>query len=108
MAEPADVNLSDYIGEIPDFPKPGILFRDITPLLACPRAFRQAVRQLADRVRDGVHWLVEHPQWPLSAALILVVLRPRRALRWATFAWQGYSLYRRVQRGLPRPRSPRH
>ncbi len=52
MAAPADVNLSDYIGEIPDFPKPGILFRDITPLLACPQAFRQAVRQLADRVRN--------------------------------------------------------
>jgi hypothetical protein len=71
------------------------------------QGLRQPLR-VADRVRDGVHWLVEHPQWPLSAALILVVLRPRRALRWATFAWQGYSLYRRVQRGLPRPRSPRH
>lgn len=52
MGAPADVNLSDYIGEIPDFPKPGILFRDITPLLACPLAFRQAIRQLAERVRD--------------------------------------------------------
>lgn len=52
MAAPADVNLSDYIGEIPDFPKPGILFRDITPLLACPLAFRQAIHQLAEQVRD--------------------------------------------------------
>lgn len=52
MGTPADVNLSDYIGEIADFPKPGILFRDITPLLACPTAFRQAIRQLAQRVRD--------------------------------------------------------
>ena len=52
MTVPADVNLRDYIGEIPDFPKPGILFRDITPLLACPRAFRQAIQQLAERVRE--------------------------------------------------------
>lgn len=52
MGTPADVNLSEYIGEIPDFPKPGILFRDITPLLACPLAFRQAIRTLAERVRD--------------------------------------------------------
>ena len=51
MAEPSLLNLSDYIGEIPDFPKPGILFRDITPLLASPQAFRQATRQLAERVQ---------------------------------------------------------
>ena len=43
--------LTDYIREIPDFPKPGILFRDITPLLGSPQAFRQAVCQFAERVR---------------------------------------------------------
>lgn len=45
------LKLADYIRSIPDFPKPGILFRDITPLLACPAAFRQAVEELADLVR---------------------------------------------------------
>jgi adenine phosphoribosyltransferase len=39
--------LADYIREIPDFPKPGILFRDITPLLAAPAAFRQAIEMMA-------------------------------------------------------------
>jgi len=39
--------LSDYIRSIPDFPKPGILFRDITPLLRSPAAFQQAIEQLA-------------------------------------------------------------
>ncbi len=48
---PNDVNLTDYIRSIPDFPKPGILFRDITPLLASPRALRQAVRQMGERFR---------------------------------------------------------
>jgi adenine phosphoribosyltransferase len=48
----AELKLTDYIREIPDFPKPGILFRDITPLLACPEAFRTAVRQMVERVKD--------------------------------------------------------
>ena len=52
MTDTLDLELTDYIRSIPDFPKPGILFRDITPLLAAPAAFRQAVAQLADRVRD--------------------------------------------------------
>jgi adenine phosphoribosyltransferase len=47
----AKPNLADYIRAIPDFPKPGILFRDITPLLACPTAFRQAIQELAGPFR---------------------------------------------------------
>jgi len=52
MSEPTDLRLTDYIRSIPDFPKPGILFRDITPLLASPAAFRQAVMGLARHVGD--------------------------------------------------------
>src|SRR5207247_3756007 len=37
------MDLAKYIRDIPDFPKPGILFKDITPLLAEPQAFRQAI-----------------------------------------------------------------
>lgn len=37
------MDLKNYIRDIPDFPKPGILFRDITPLLADPKAFGEAV-----------------------------------------------------------------
>jgi adenine phosphoribosyltransferase len=46
------LNLKEFIRDIPDFPKPGILFRDITPLLADPEALREAVRQLAEPYRD--------------------------------------------------------
>jgi len=46
------IDLKDYIRSVPDFPKPGILFRDIAPLLASPRAYRQAVELLAERFRD--------------------------------------------------------
>lgn len=40
------MNLLDYLPGVPDFPKPGILFRDISPLLANPATFREAIRQL--------------------------------------------------------------
>lgn len=40
------MNLVDAIRTIPDYPKPGILFRDITTLLGNPRAFRQTVDEL--------------------------------------------------------------
>lgn len=43
------IDLKNYIRSIPDFPKPGILFRDITPLLGCPFAFREAIEQLKAR-----------------------------------------------------------
>ena len=45
------MNLKNYIRNVPDFPKPGIMFRDITPLLSTPAAFRYAIQQFADRFR---------------------------------------------------------
>jgi len=53
MSQPTDLDLRDYIRSIPDFPKPGILFRDITPLLATPAALRQAVAQMAQPFRNA-------------------------------------------------------
>ncbi len=40
------MNLKDTIRTIPDYPKPGIMFRDITTLLADARAFRRAIDEL--------------------------------------------------------------
>ena len=45
-------DLSTFIREIPDWPKPGILFYDITPLLASPQAFPAAVDALTEPYRD--------------------------------------------------------
>lgn len=42
-------DLTRFVRDIPDFPKPGILFKDITPLLANPEALRIAVDQLAEK-----------------------------------------------------------
>ena len=44
--------LKRHIRDIPDFPKPGILFRDITPLLQHGPAFREVIDRLADRYRS--------------------------------------------------------
>jgi len=44
-------DLRALIRDIPDFPKPGILFKDITPLMAHPDALAQAVQGLADYAR---------------------------------------------------------
>jgi adenine phosphoribosyltransferase len=45
---PATIDLRSLVREIPDFPKPGILFRDIGPLLREPQAWQEVVRQLGD------------------------------------------------------------
>lgn len=41
------IRLEDWIRDIPDFPQPGVLFKDITPLLQNPAAFRAALERLA-------------------------------------------------------------
>jgi adenine phosphoribosyltransferase len=48
------IDLTRYIRDIPDFPKPGIVFKDVTPLLADRDAFRATVDRFADRYRGRV------------------------------------------------------
>ncbi|MDH4289755.1 MAG: YqjK-like family protein [Aquincola sp.] len=55
---------------------------------------------LADQFRSGWHWLRTHPEWPIGVAIMVVVLRPRRALRWGLRLWSGWRLLRRLQRRL--------
>jgi adenine phosphoribosyltransferase len=51
--------LTDYIRTIPDFPVPGVQFRDVTTLFAAPEAFRRAVDDLAAPYsRDGIDVVV--------------------------------------------------
>ena len=48
MTAPVSTDLRDWIRDIPDFPKPGVTFKDITPMLAHPEAFRAVVDRLAE------------------------------------------------------------
>ena len=49
----SDPDLRAFVRDVPDFPRPGILFRDVTPLLADPAALREAVQQLAAPFREA-------------------------------------------------------
>jgi adenine phosphoribosyltransferase len=56
--EPEATNLEKYIRVIPDWPKKGILFRDITPLLADPKALAAAIDALyAGFAEEGVEYV---------------------------------------------------
>jgi adenine phosphoribosyltransferase len=51
MTDPASLDIRDHIRGIPDFPKPGILFYDISTLLAHPPAWQETMRRLAEAVQ---------------------------------------------------------
>ena len=78
------MDLTQYIRDIPDFPKPGILFKDITPLLADPGAFQYAIDRMAEHYRgrpvDAVA-AVEARGFLLAAPLALVLRKSLIPLR---------------------------
>jgi len=51
MTKETLVSLKDFIRDVPDFPKKGIVFRDVTPLLQDPAIFSQAVSLLAGPIK---------------------------------------------------------
>ncbi|MEZ6195648.1 MAG: adenine phosphoribosyltransferase [Planctomycetota bacterium] len=62
MNDPRLDRLRGLIRDVPDFPKPGILFKDITPLLADAAAFADAIELLAERVRPLEPDLIAGPE----------------------------------------------
>jgi adenine phosphoribosyltransferase len=78
------MDLRQYIRDIPDFPKPGILFKDITPLLATPAAFREVIRILTEHYKDrgvGAVAAAEARGFLIAAPLALTLERPLIPLR---------------------------
>ncbi|TLM80112.1 MAG: adenine phosphoribosyltransferase [Actinobacteria bacterium] len=47
------MNLEEYIRDVPDFPQEGIVFKDITPLLANPASFRSSIDMIASEFREA-------------------------------------------------------
>lgn len=89
-----------YIRDVPDFPKPGILFKDITPLLQSAEGLRLAIEQLAAVVDPKSYDLVcgvESRGFIFGTALALRVgkgfapIRKPGKLPWKTVA-QSYEL----------------
>ncbi len=65
--------VSRKIRDVPDFPKPGILFKDITPVLADPHLFPRVARWMSDQFRaDGIDHIVgiESRGFILGAAMV--------------------------------------
>jgi adenine phosphoribosyltransferase len=97
------MDLAAYIRDIPDFPKPGIIFKDITPLLAEPRAFQQAI----DRLRDHYHGrhidaiaAAEARGFLFAAPLALLMKKPLIPLRKpGKLPYRTYSLKYELEYG---------
>ncbi len=58
MTASTAINLRDYIRDIPDFPKPGITFKDITPLLADGDAFAASISGIACQMPTHIDAIV--------------------------------------------------
>lgn len=58
---------------------------------------------VADHAVAGVQWLRDHPVWPLGTMALLAILRPRRALRWASRLLLGWRVYAKARDWLDRP-----
>ncbi len=94
------MDLTKYIRDIPDFPKPGILFKDITPLLAEPAAFQHAIDSFAERYRSepiDVVAAAEARGFLFAAPLALQLRKPFVPLRKPgklphTTHWFAYEL----------------
>ena len=46
------MNLKDFVADVPDFPQPGITFRDISPLMADGTAYGEATQQIVNYAKD--------------------------------------------------------
>jgi adenine phosphoribosyltransferase len=97
------MDLRDYIRDIPDFPKPGIVFKDIMPLLASPPAFAHAINRLADHYRfapvDAIA-AAEARGFIIAAPLALELKKPLVPLRKpGKLPYRTYSLKYELEYG---------
>ena len=55
MSKQLEIELKDYVRDVPDFPKPGIIFKDLTPLWKDAEAFAAMVEKLAANDEEALH-----------------------------------------------------
>ncbi len=58
------LDLNNYVESIPDYPEKGIIFRDITPLMADGEAYRQATDRIVQFAKDKGVEMVACPEVP--------------------------------------------
>ena len=78
------MNLKDFIRSIPDYPKKGILFRDITTLIKDEKAFSETINQIVDRTK-GITFqkiaAIESRGFVFASAVSFVLKKPFIMLR---------------------------
>ena len=67
------INYKSYIDSIPDFPKEGILYRDIQPLLANDKIFKQAISDMAQLVKLPDYWVAIESRGFLFASALSIL-----------------------------------
>jgi adenine phosphoribosyltransferase len=70
----AEIRLLDYLSCVPDFPKPGVMFRDISPLIVDTQAFKFAIKQFPQYANqsDFTHILaIESRSFIFASALAI-------------------------------------
>ena len=78
------MNLKDFIRSIPDYPKKGILFRDITTLIKNEKAFSETINQIVDRskkVKFDKIAAVESRGFVFASAVSYILKKPFVMLR---------------------------
>jgi adenine phosphoribosyltransferase len=78
------MNFANYIRKFPNFPKPGVLFWDFSPLLACPKAFKQAIQNIREHYHEKniTHLAaIEAKGFTLGAALAYEMELPLSLIR---------------------------
>ncbi len=78
------MNLKDFIRSIPDYPKKGILFRDITTLIKDERAFSETINQIVERskkIKFDKIAAVESRGFVFASAISYIVKKPFIMLR---------------------------
>tara|TARA_B100001121_G_scaffold301082_1_gene311741 strand:+ start:21 stop:548 length:528 start_codon:yes stop_codon:yes gene_type:complete len=78
------MNLKDFIRSIPDYPKKGILFRDITTLIKDEKAFSETINQIVDRTK-GIKFqkiaAIESRGFVFASAVSFILKKPFIMLR---------------------------
>ncbi len=75
-SSPSSIDLRTWVRDIPDFPKPGILFRDLTPLMRDPEGWGEAIRLLSllcERVQPDLIVGIESRGFIVGTALATVI-----------------------------------
>ena len=74
-SSPSSIDLRTWVRDIPDFPKPGILFRDLTPLMRDPEGWGEAIRLLGllcDQVQPDLIVGIESRGFIVGTALATI------------------------------------